>query len=534
MKNLKRLMGFAVIMAFLFTSCSKDEESGLMNDSEKASLSFATVLNDMAANHSALKQALEDIPECSEAAPAYVEVVLSGAADVGSMEDPIVVDVNPTPQNYDGDPGAEYFTEESADLELVPGTYMLDYFAVYDASDNLIWVAPHTGGELAEFVDAALPVEINLGAGVKKYVDVDVLCYDNRMVNMYGYLFFDLETHTAVDFCFFANYCDENGRHFTANYSVNLWAGTDDTGEVIYSGEMPATGVNEDGDFYAEPLCLAIPGPGAGVADDEAYLYYEVTLEDWGDNYGAVDPMTISGTLSYNDIMANFTGDDEVEYEHLRFGCGDDGGNGGPTDSDQDGVIDNEDNCPNVANPEQTNSDGDSYGDACDNCPDVDNEDQADFDGDGMGDACDPDDDNDGVIDENDQCPNTPAGAEVDENGCEVSVGGCLPDPNAGCITASFSDSISDELPIDWMYEGTAIGTLGFTIDENGDLIIGASFFVQEGYGMDDIEVSVNGSEPVCFDTDLATTVYEVTIAGDFSYDQLEVDIRANLCDITP
>jgi hypothetical protein len=59
-------------------------------------------------------------------------------------------------------------------------------------------------------------------------------------------------------------------------------------------------------------------------------------------------------------------------------------------DSDDDGIPDNEDNCPNTSNPSQANSDNDSHGDACDNCPDVDNENQADSDSDGIGDVCEP------------------------------------------------------------------------------------------------------------------------------------------------
>lgn len=82
------------------------------------------------------------------------------------------------------------------------------------------------------------------------------------------------------------------------------------------------------------------------------------------------------------------------------------GDGNGPTDSDNDGVPDSTDNCPNDANTNQADSDGDGIGDACDvvaptdsdgdgrpdnsdNCPFVSNPSQSDSDGDGIGDACD-------------------------------------------------------------------------------------------------------------------------------------------------
>jgi len=61
----------------------------------------------------------------------------------------------------------------------------------------------------------------------------------------------------------------------------------------------------------------------------------------------------------------------------------------GPVDSDCDGILDDQDNCPTVANPGQTDTDGDGLGDACDNCPDDPNPGQEDLDGDGVGNVCD-------------------------------------------------------------------------------------------------------------------------------------------------
>lgn len=90
------------------------------------------------------------------------------------------------------------------------------------------------------------------------------------------------------------------------------------------------------------------------------------------------------------------------------------------SDQDADGIADSVDNCVSVANPNQTNTDGDAQGDACD--PDDDNDGVADendafpldasewvdTDGDGTGNNADSDDDNDGVPDATDAFPLNP------------------------------------------------------------------------------------------------------------------------------
>jgi hypothetical protein len=102
----------------------------------------------------------------------------------------------------------------------------------------------------------------------------------------------------------------------------------------------------------------------------------------------------------------------------------------GPSDSDNDGVFDGEDNCPNTPNSDQADNDSDDVGDVCDNCPTSANGDQGNSDGDGFGDVCDncpiianqsqADSDTDNYGDACDNCPNTSNVSQADLDGDNI------------------------------------------------------------------------------------------------------------------
>jgi MYXO-CTERM domain-containing protein len=100
------------------------------------------------------------------------------------------------------------------------------------------------------------------------------------------------------------------------------------------------------------------------------------------------------------------TGQSDLDADGLGDACDSCPGARNPEqeDTDGDGVGDACDVCPDTADPDQLDDDVDGVGDACDLCPNLRASDNTDTDRDGLGDACDGDDDDDGVVDEEDNC----------------------------------------------------------------------------------------------------------------------------------
>ncbi len=140
------------------------------------------------------------------------------------------------------------------------------------------------------------------------------------------------------------------------------------------------------------------------------------------------------------------------ERQQLVEVCGNRGGDG-----DCDGICLLDDNCPNDPNTAQLNRDGDHLGDACDNCPNITNPAQADLDTDGVGDVCDANADGDCCLacagnnypcDEDDLDPTTYAGVSVGIGGnCpneEVRTNGCLDSDLDGIPNCEDADDDDD------------------------------------------------------------------------------------------
>lgn len=273
---MNRLLGKIALIAFTvfaFTSCNKDDDAA---DENTGTVSFSAVLNEMMDTQT--RQEVTDLPDCSDADPAYVDVIVTGPVNIGSVAAPYRVDLV--------DAGGEFITAEDEELTNIPaGNYSLTYFIVYDAENNPIWIAP-SSGNYEDFVPEPLPLSFEVLSGVDNEVSVDVLCFENRILNEFGNLFFSLDPHTAIEFCIAGNTCGAGD----ASFNTTVYSGSDDTGSLLYMDMANTPG---------EALCMALPD-----LDGEDQYYFEISMD------GAV---IRSGVITDSDVKALHDGETNID-----------------------------------------------------------------------------------------------------------------------------------------------------------------------------------------------------------------------------
>jgi len=177
--------------------------------------------------------------------------------------------------------------------------------------------------------------------------------------------------------------------------------------------------------------CTRLETPATSCAGNTASVI-ESDINDYeSGNVCAYDCADDYACNTSSCTCVKYQGDDVIETELIGLDLyGSDGvkiviGGGetteGATDTDGDGIIDEDDDCPD----DPTNDvDGDGVCGYADNCPNTANSDQADVDEDGVGDVCDPcpndyynDYDNDGVCGDVDNCSDVPNHDQADNDG---------------------------------------------------------------------------------------------------------------------
>jgi predicted extracellular nuclease len=256
-------------------------------------------------------------------------------------------------------------------------------------------------GLLILFLLVSLAPPLGLMAqGTSTPVFINEIHYDNASTDVGEAIEIAGPAETDLTGWLIVRYNGSNGSAYTTPTA-------DPSGSDVLSGEIPdlGTGYGVVVVYYLQDGLQNGSPDGLALVDDAGivvqFLSYEGTFTAVG---GPADGMTStdigvaesSSTVVGDSLQLSGTGSTYEDFTWSAasantFGAVNTGQTfgGAPADSDGDGVLDSEDNCPYTPNPDQVDADADDVGDVCDNCRYTYNPGQEDSDSDGHGDVCD-------------------------------------------------------------------------------------------------------------------------------------------------
>jgi hypothetical protein len=194
----------------------------------------------------------------------------------------------------------------------------------------------------------------------------------------------------------------EDGLYFDEDNVPGAAAGPDQVLVCSSTGEATA---RVDGSASSDPD--STPGTSDDIVRFEWFEDLDLASQHLLGSSAILDTTFLGGSHEVSLRVTDAAGATSVDSLIVIADCAT------PVDGDGDGILDPEDNCPEVANSDQADTDADGAGDACDpctdtdgdgygshgdpastcapdNCPGIPNPDQGDRDRDGIGDVCDP------------------------------------------------------------------------------------------------------------------------------------------------
>jgi len=200
-----KLLFLVVLIAAVVFSCQKKDSEPAQQD-----VVFSATLIEPALKNTA------EIPDCiSGLTPEFAHVVIADVLQGNGAKDyyPLVFYLD----------GKLY----SQAIKLDPGTYYVLSFEVYDgggdgfggATDQLYMATPGTDSNFDQYVTQTVPFDFTVTAFTKIEIDVEVLCYQKKFHDNFGFFWFNITEYIIREQCFFGDIClkhwsDYAGSHY--------------------------------------------------------------------------------------------------------------------------------------------------------------------------------------------------------------------------------------------------------------------------------------------------------------------------------